>query len=95
MIQRNEWRLLFHTGLFEQLRAWRAAVERARTKDPKVAECGANARLFDVLSKLTFATVPNDPNCEAYRQGQTMGAAFRHWRRVKIGRRFRLLLRFD
>jgi toxin YhaV len=24
-----------------------------------------------------------------------MGAAFRHWRRAKIGRRFRLFFRFD
>lgn len=40
-------------------------------------------------------TVPSDPNRVEYRQGNTMGTAFRHWRRVKIGRRFRLFFRFD
>ena len=39
--------------------------------------------------------VPSDPNREEYRRGNTMGAAFRHWRRAKIGRRFRLFFRFD
>ncbi|MFM8556203.1 MAG: type II toxin-antitoxin system YhaV family toxin, partial [Betaproteobacteria bacterium] len=42
-----------------------------------------------------FDAVPSDPNREEYRQGNTMGAAFRHWRRAKIGRRFRLFFRFD
>jgi len=34
-------------------------------------------------------------NREEYRQGNTMGPAFRHWRRAKMGRRFRLFFRFD
>jgi toxin YhaV len=44
---------------------------------------------------LIFDTVPSDPNREEYRQGNTMGTEFRHWRRAKIGRRFRLFVRFD
>ena len=40
-------------------------------------------------------TVPGDPSCEEYRQGKTMGPAYRHWRRAKIGRRFRLFFRYD
>ena len=42
-----------------------------------------------------FEVVPSDPNREEYRQGNTMGTDFRHWRRAKIGRRFRLFFRFD
>ncbi len=34
-------------------------------------------------------------NREEYRQGNAMGPTFRHWRRAKIGRRFRLFFRFD
>ncbi|WP_456298299.1 type II toxin-antitoxin system YhaV family toxin [Acidithiobacillus ferrivorans] len=30
-----------------------------------------------------------------YRQGNTMGQDYRHWRRAKIGRRFRLFFRYD
>jgi toxin YhaV len=40
-------------------------------------------------------TVPSDPNRDEYRQGNTMGTEFRHWRRAKMGRRFRLFFRFD
>jgi len=29
------------------------------------------------------------------RQGNTMGPVYRHWRRAKLGRRYRLLFRYD
>lgn len=40
-------------------------------------------------------TVPSDPHRDEYRQGNTLGPDFRHWRRAKIGRRFRVFFRFD
>lgn len=95
MIQRDGWNLLFHECLVEQLRKLHAAAERAQKQDPKGSESNANVRLFAALSKLIFEIVPSDPNREEYRQGNTMGAAYRHWRRAKIGRRFRLFFRFD
>ncbi len=95
MIQRNGWNLLFHECLVEQLKKLHAAAERAQRQDPQGSVSNANVRLFAALSKLIFEAVPSDPNREEYRQGHTMGAAFRHWRRAKIGRRFRLFFRFD
>lgn len=95
MIQRDGWNLLFHECLVEQLRKLHAAAERAQKQDPKGFESNANVRLFAALSKLIFEAVPSDPNSEEYRQGNTMGAAYRHWRRAKIGRRFHLFFRFD
>ena len=95
MIQRNGWNLLFHECLVKQLRKLQAAADRAQKLDPKGSKSNANVRLFAALSKLIFEAVPSNPNREEYRQGNTMGAAFRHWRRAKIGRRFRLFFRFD
>lgn len=95
MIQRHGWNLLFHECLSEQLQKLHAAVERARAQDSADSESNANVKLFNALSKLMLDAVPSDPNREEYRQGNTMGAAFRHWRRAKIGRRFRLFFRFD
>lgn len=95
MIQRHGWTLLFHECLVGQLRRLHAAVTRVQQKDPIGVESNANTRLFVALSKLIFETVPSDPNREEYRQGNTMGTAFRHWRRAKVGRRFRLFFRFD
>jgi toxin YhaV len=69
--------------------------QQAQQQDPHGFESNANVRLFATLSKLIFDAVPSDPNREEYRQGNTMGTAFRHWRRAKIGRRFRLFFRFD
>ena len=95
MIQRHGWNLLFHECLSEQLQKLHAADQRARQQGPQGFESNANVRLFAALPKLIFDEVPSDPNREEYRQGNTMGAAFRHWRRAKIGRRFRLFFRFD
>jgi toxin YhaV len=90
VIQRHGWNLLFHDGVIEQLQKLQAASQRAQAQDPQGFASNANA-----LSQLMLETVPSDPNREEYRQGNTMGPAFRHWRRAKIGRRFRLFFRFD
>lgn len=95
MIQRHGWSLLFHECLSEQLQRLHAAAERAQQQDPQGFESNANVRLLAALSKLIFDAVPSDPGREEYRQGNTMGAAFRHWRRAKVGRRFRLFFRYD
>ncbi len=95
MIQRHGWTLLFHECLTEQLQKLHTATERAKQQDPAGYESNSNFRLFAALSKLIFDAVPSDPNREEYRQGNSMGSAFRHWRRAKIGRRFRLFFRFD
>lgn len=95
MIQRHGWNLLFHDCLIAQLQKLDAAAARVRAQDPERYESNANTKLFAALANLIFETVPGDPNREEYRQGNTMGPAFRHWRRAKIGRRFRLFFRFD
>jgi toxin YhaV len=94
-MQRHGWNLLFHECLIEQLQKLEAAVQRAKKHDPQGFAANANVKLFNALAQLMLETVPSGPEREEYRQGNTMGAAFRHWRRAKIGRRFRLFFRFD
>jgi toxin YhaV len=86
---------MFHSCLIEQLQKLEAAALRAQSHDPVGFETNANVKLFRALATLIFEVVPSDPNREEYRQGNTMGTEFRHWRRAKIGRRFRLFFRFD
>ena len=95
MIQRHGWNLLFHDCLTAQLQKLARAAARAKVQDPDGFESNANVKLFNALSHLMLEAVPSDPNREDYRQGNTMGSTFRHWRRAKIGRRFRLFFRFD
>ena len=40
-------------------------------------------------------TIPADPARREYLQGKTLGARYRHWRRARIGQRFRLFFRYD
>ncbi len=94
-MQRHGWNVLFHECLIEQLAKLEQAAARATAKDPENAHANANVTLFRALSRLILETIPSDPGCEKYRQGNTMGPAFRHWRRAKVGRRFRLFFRFD
>lgn len=95
MNERHGWKLLFHECLIEQLRSLASAAARAEAQAPEQADSNANVKLFRALSRLMLDTVPQDPNRDEYRQGNTMGPEFRHWRRAKIGRRFRLFFRFD
>ncbi len=94
-MQRHGWTLLFHDAIVEQLRRLHVAAQRVERKDPKRSGGNANVRLFRALSQLMLETVPSDPGREEYRLGNSLGSACRHWRRAKIGRRFRLFFRYD
>jgi len=94
-MQRYGWTLLFHECVIGQLQRLHAAVQRAKAKDPQGFEGNANVKLFRALSQLMMETIPSGPSRAEYRQGNTLGTAYRHWRRAKIGRRFRLFFRYD
>ena len=94
-MQRHGWTLLFHDCVIEQLQKLHDTVQRARESDPAGFESNANVKLFRALSQLMMDVVPSDPARDDYRQGNTLGLAHRHWRRAKIGRRFRLFFRYD
>jgi toxin YhaV len=87
--------VLFHDCLVEQLGRLRLAAERAKDHDPQGYTANANYKLFRALSVLILETVPMDPGKDEFRQGNTMGPQWRHWRRAKIGQRFRLFFRYD
>lgn len=95
MIERHGWTLLFHECLIAQFRKLADATKTAKRRDPNGFDGNANVKLYNALSHLMLEVVPRDPNRDEYRQGNTMGPEFRHWRRAKIGRRFRLFFRFD
>lgn len=89
------WTLLFHHCVLAQLERLKAAADKAVAKDAMAAPENANVKLFAALAKVILETVPGDPSRDEFRQGNTMGAEFRHWRRAKFGRRFRLFFRYD
>ncbi len=94
-MQRHGWTLLFHEGVIEQMRKLHGAMRRAEQNEPAHVDSNANVKLFRALSHLMLDVVPRDPSRDDFRQGNTLGPDYRHWRRAKIGRRFRLFFRYD
>jgi len=95
LIRRHGWILLFHDGVVEQLQKLHAAASRAQRNDPQGFASNANVKLFRALAQLIYELIPRDPGRDVYRQGNTLGPAHRHWRRARIGSRFRLFFRYD
>jgi toxin YhaV len=94
-VKSGEWSLLFHRCVLEQLERLKAASDKAIASNPQTALEYANVKLYAALGKLMLETIPSDPARDDCRQGNTIGPEFRHWRRAKIGRRFRLFFRYD
>ena len=96
MLQRHGWGLLGHKLLLDQLDKLIVAAERARQSDSDGWQGNANVKLLAALRDLMLDRVPRDPLAAAFRQGNTLGPAHRHWFRAKFGaNRFRLFFRAD
>jgi len=89
------WTILFHECLIEQMQPLRAAVLRAERREPERVTENSVAKFLRNLTAVMQDVVPLNPAAPQYLQGNTLGRAYRHWRRVKIGRRFRLFFRYD
>jgi len=91
----NGWPLLFQESLIKQVHPLLVAAKRAEARDPTAAETNFTVKPADNLTNVMLYVVPLNPAAPEYLQGNTLGRAYRHWRRVKIGRRFRLFFRYD
>ena len=94
-MQVKGWELFAHPLLLDQLDRLMVAVEKERKKKPKTYRESANFKLLAALHQLLFVIVPSDPTRPEYRQGETLGAHYKHWFRAKFGgQRFRLFFRY-
>jgi len=91
----NGWTLLFHDAIIGQLNSLADAYRRARKADPKGFRSNANVKLLAALTRLMLEVIPTDPSRDEYRQGNTLGEAYRHWFRARFLGRFRLFFRYD
>jgi toxin YhaV len=46
------------------------------------------------IAKLAFEVIPQDPTRSEYRQGNTLGASYKHWFRAKFFQQYRLFFRY-
>ena len=94
-MERHGWKLLFYTEFSQQLAKLEDAADRARRKDPEGFASNSTVKLLRAVDRAISEVIPQDPSRAEYRQGNTLGRGYRHWRRAKIGRRFRLFFRYD
>ncbi len=90
----NGWTLLVHDCLKVQVQKLQKTVEKS-IKHSGTISSNSNVKLLQAITTLMLEIIPADPSHEKFRQGNTLGREYSHWRRAKIGRRFRLFFRYD
>lgn len=95
MLSIGGWKIFAHPLLLGQIEKLANAVERERAKNPAGYQSSASAKLLAASRQLLIETIPEDPMRPEYRQGATLGPAYKHWFRAKFGNgRFRLFFRY-
>ena len=95
-MQVKGWELFVRPLLLDQLEKLITAVEKEQKKQPKIYQDSTNFKLLAALRQILFIEIPADPVRTDYRQGDTLGAGYKHWFRAKFGgQRFRLFFRYD
>jgi toxin YhaV len=92
---RNGWTLLATEEFNRQLTSLAAEVEALRAGDPEGWRTHPRAKFLARVVDIVLNEVPSDPGHKAFRQGSTLGEAYKHWFRVKFLGRFRLFFRWD
>jgi toxin YhaV len=93
--QVNGWTIYGHPLFLDQLEAMTTAVEKARRKGPSGYKKKRAAKLLAAVLKVAFDDIPSDPTRDIYRQGATLGDAYKHWFRAKFLQQFRLFFRYQ
>jgi toxin YhaV len=92
---RNGWTLLATEEFNRQLASLATDVEAIRATDAGGWQAHPRAKFLARVVDILLNEVPNDPGQKAFRQGSTLGDAYKHWFRVKFLSRFRLFFRWD
>jgi toxin YhaV len=95
VVERNGWRLYAHPAFSQPLDALILAVETLQRKQPEAYRSHPKTKLLKRTLDLILVEIPRDPNAPEFQLGNTLGTAYRHWRRAKFLGRFRLFFRFS
>jgi toxin YhaV len=89
------WKLYVHHRFERQYRLLVESVGVLAAKDPIGYQQQPLAKLLFAVQRLIFEVIQRNPNAPEFRQGNTLGAAHRHWFRAKFHQRYRLFYRFS
>jgi toxin YhaV len=93
--ERNGWRLYAHPAFSQALEALLLAVEALEQRRPEAYRAHPKTKLLKRILDVILVDIPRDPNAPEFQLGNTLGPAYRHWRRAKFLGRFRLFFRFS
>ena len=88
------WKIYVWSEFRDRWEAMRKRVETLRATDPGGYRTSAEAKFFATVRDLVMKVIPAEPDARKFRQGKTMGADNKHWRRAKFMGRFRLFFRY-
>ena len=88
------WTLYAHPLFLAQVEALASQVEAFKARDPASYTRKNAAKRLAAITKLAFDVIPQDPERPEYRQGSTLGDAYRHWFRAKFFQQYRLFFRY-
>jgi toxin YhaV len=89
------WKLYAHPAFGRRLATLILAVDAIAKQQPQTYASHPKTKLLKRILDAILVEVPLDPNAPEYQLGNTLGPAYRHWRRVKFLSRFRLFFRFS
>ena len=90
----NGWKIFAHPLFLEQVEELVTQVEYLRQKNPKDYKKKNATKRLAAIAKLAFDVIPQDPSRNEYRQGNTLGNAYKHWFRAKFFQQYRLFFRY-
>jgi toxin YhaV len=90
----NGWNIFVHPLFLQQVEELTTQVEQLRQKYPKDYQKKNAAKRLGAIAKLAFEVIPEDPSRSEYRQGNTLGASYKHWFRAKFFQQYRLFFRY-
>lgn len=91
----NGWQIYIHPLCAQQIADLEKQVESLRRKKPDEWKQSNSAKRLAAVTRLITEIIPQDPKREEYRQGNTMGKPYSHWRRAKFFQQYRLFFRFN
>lgn len=91
----NGWTLYTYPAFKEYMRKLAIAVGKIKERNPESWESNRIVSLYKAIARTCLVEVPNDPADSRYRQGNTLGKAYKHWFRAKPANRHRLFFRYD
>jgi toxin YhaV len=90
----NGWSIFAHPLFLEQVEDLIGQLETLKTKDPVGYVRKNDSKRLAAIFKLAFEAIPQDPSRTEYRQGNTLGDAYKHWFRAKFLQQYRLFFRY-